>query len=249
MTRLPNTSMHRIAKLEHGRRYRTHGVVIHVMDGNLNGTIDWWSRRGNTIGAHLCVGKSKAVQTADLDAVCYHAPGANATWVGIEHEGTGHDSMARWTLRRTQRVLSANRCAWILYHYRCGTPKWGKNVKRHSEFGGSHPNCPGKGFPVILYMAAVNRAYNNLVKSRGKTWDKTSGEPTLRQGQTGPSVVTLKKLLYDKGYRNFSGENSSNRYNPFFGQHTAEVVRRFQRDRNMAPDGVVGPNTWTALRK
>lgn len=184
MTKAPNTYQHRIAKLEHGKRYRTRGVVIHVMDGpTIAGAISWWSRAGNRVGAHLCVDNSKAVQTADLDAICWHAPGdnmadpgkqsGNSEFVGIEHTGYGTDSYMRWLLRRKQRVLSANRTAWVLYHYRCGVPKWGHNVVRHSEFSRTdHKNCPGKSFPVKLYMAAVNRAYKNLVKSRGKKWTR-----------------------------------------------------------------------------
>lgn len=184
MTQLPNTKQHHIHQLEHGRRYRTRGVVIHVMDGTgYDGLLSWWGRRGNKVGAHVAIFKDFAVQTADLDQICYHAPGDNMAdpgvqsgnyeFIGIEHAGYGTDSMARWLLRRKQRVLSANRCAWILYHYRCGVPKWGHNVVRHSEFSRTtHKNCPGKGFPVILYMAAVNRAYRNLVKSRGKSWSR-----------------------------------------------------------------------------
>lgn len=184
MTTPPNTSRQIIPQIAHGKRYRTRGVVIHVMDGpTTEGAISWWKRRGNKVGAHLCVDNRKVVQTIDLDQIGYHAPGDNTAdpgtqfgnyeFIGIEHTGYGSDSFARWLLRRKQRVLSANRTAWILYHYRCGVPKWGHNVVRHSEFSRTtHKNCPGKGFPTILYMAAVNRAYKNLVRSRGKRWTR-----------------------------------------------------------------------------
>ena len=153
------------------------------MDGSLEGSISWWRRPGNKIGAHICIDNKKAVQTADLDAVCWHAPGdnmaqagsqlGNSQFIGIEHAGFGHDSYTRWLARRKQRVMSANRTAWILYHYKCGKPKWGVNVVRHSNFSGTtHRSCPGKSFPYRLYMLAVNRAYRNLVKSKGKKWTR-----------------------------------------------------------------------------
>jgi len=184
MTTPPNTPRHIIPQLDHGKRYRTRGVVIHVMDGpTIGGCIAWWSRRGNKVGAHLMVDNARCVQAVDLDHVAWHAPGDNMAdpgaqsgnyeFIGIEHTGFGTDSYVRWIARRKQRVISANRTAWILYHYRCGVPKWGHNVVRHSEFSRTtHKNCPGKGFPVKLYMMAVNRAYRNLVKSRGKSWSR-----------------------------------------------------------------------------
>jgi hypothetical protein len=70
-----------------------------------------------------------------------------------------------------QRKMSANRAAWVLYHYDCGAPKWGHNVVPHCAFpAGRHPGCPGPNFPRLLYMAAVKRAYRNLQLSRGKRW-------------------------------------------------------------------------------
>lgn len=172
MTRLPNTPLHNIQCVTHGRRSSTQGVVIHVADAPGTSNIENWFRdpRAGGVGAHVAVGIANVVQFCDLDAICYHAPGANSNWVGIEHVGTGTQSKARWVARRKQRVLSANRTAWILYHYRCGKPKWGVNIRRHSTFGGGHNNCPGESFPVWLYMGAVHRAYRNLVKSNGKTW-------------------------------------------------------------------------------
>lgn len=173
MTSLPNTKQHRLSNLDHGQRPRTLGVVIHVMDGDtISGAISWWSRRGNKVGAHVCVNNDVAIQTVDLDHVAYHSPGANFAWIGIEHTGRWWHT-SQWVRRRRQRVLSANRTAWILYHYKCGPPKWGGNIRRHSSFPTSHKLCPGPGFPVPLYMAAVNRAYRNLVKSKGRTWNKT----------------------------------------------------------------------------
>jgi hypothetical protein len=73
-------------------------------------------------------------------------------------------------------------------------------------------------------------------------------DPTLRQGQTGPSVVRLKKLLYTKGVRNFSGLKSSNRYDPYFSQYTKAAVKRFQANNDLTADGVVGASTWRKLR-
>lgn len=76
-------------------------------------------------------------------------------------------------------------------------------------------------------------------------------DPVLRRGSKGGSVLALKKLLYAKGIRRFSGSPSrpnSNRYSLAFGTNTAAAVRRFQKANGLPTDGVVGPKTWRALR-
>jgi hypothetical protein len=137
--------------------------------------------------------------------------------------------------------------------------KWGK--EHHALDIDSGPQAGRAGHVAEFYRSlGVPVAFNvsgepwhmdvrdeaKLVKAAkrlGAVW-----EPTLRRGQTGQSIVKLKKLLYDKGYRNFSGENSSNRYNPFFSKYTEEAVKRFQRKNNLGADGIVGPGTWTKLK-
>lgn len=183
MTTIPNTTQHRIGRIDHGKRTVTKGVIVHVMAGTLEGTLQWWAQTTHEAdGAHICIGLNRAVQTADLDAVCWHAPGdnnriigkqnGNHEFVGIEHEGLGSDTRRTWLNRRKQRILSANRCAWILYHYHLGVPRWNVNVGHHSDFPlGAHA-CPGAGFPDDVYISAARRAYRNLVKSDGKRWTR-----------------------------------------------------------------------------
>lgn len=184
MTTVPSTKQHRIKRIDHGHRGTTRGVVIHVMAGTLAGTLSWWADTSHEAdGAHLAIGLKEAVQTADLDAICWHAPGddvkipgtqnGNHEFIGFEHEGGGLDDRKTWIKRRKQRVMSANRCAWVCYHYHLGEPEWNKNVGEHSDFpAGGHP-CPGPGFPKDLYIKAAQRAYKNLVRSRGKRWTRT----------------------------------------------------------------------------
>lgn len=79
-----------------------------------------------------------------------------------------------------------------------------------------------------------------------------SSSPTLRRGQTGPSIVKLKKLLHKRGVGNFSGSAdraNSNRFDPFFGINTKRAVQRYQKKHGLKADGVVGPTTWTRLHK
>lgn len=105
---------------------------------------------------------------------------------------------------------------------------------------GLNPARTVRGESWHIEVSAANlRAY---AKKHG------AGDPVLRYRHKGPSVVRLKKLLHKNGIRNFSGKNNSNRYNPYFGMHTIEAVKRFQRKNDLNADGIVGASTWKALR-
>ncbi|NPV71308.1 MAG: glycoside hydrolase [Firmicutes bacterium] len=64
----------------------------------------------------------------------------------------------------------------------------------------------------------------------------------IKQGSSGPAVVTLQRLLSEKGY--YSG-----RADGVFGPGTKASVLAFQRDAGLRADGIAGPATLQALRK
>jgi Putative peptidoglycan binding domain/CHAP domain len=65
--------------------------------------------------------------------------------------------------------------------------------------------------------------------------------PTLRQGDIGADVADAQKLLTAKGFS--PGSTDGN-----FGPKTRAAVVAFQRANGLTADGVIGPNTWKALR-
>lgn len=67
------------------------------------------------------------------------------------------------------------------------------------------------------------------------------GEPLLSQGANGPAVAELQQLLAAAGCDPGPADGD-------FGPHTAAAVRMFQASRGLDVDGVVGPQTWGALR-
>jgi N-acetyl-anhydromuramyl-L-alanine amidase AmpD len=179
MVVLPNTRQSYESQVVHGKRARTKGVVIHTIEGTDEGAVSWFANpSAGGVGAHIVVGHAppRVVQLCDLDAVCWHAVGANSEYIGIEHEGCAADSKVTWMRRRKQRILSANRVAYICWHYGLGTPRKGFNVFGHIDFprGGHHD--PGPGFWVGgLYMAACRRAHKNLQRSNGRRWTRFGG--------------------------------------------------------------------------
>jgi N-acetyl-anhydromuramyl-L-alanine amidase AmpD len=169
-TKLPATEYKPIGRIQHGRRPVTNGVVIHDIEGGADGAFNYFSTSSpQGVGAHVIVGQKRVVQAADLDQICYHAINANSTKIGIEHEGYASYSKAVWLKSANRHLLrsSANRTAWICWHYKLGTPKHGRNVFGHYEIPGNDHVDPGKGWPWTFYMWLCVRAYKNLVK-KGK---------------------------------------------------------------------------------
>lgn len=66
--------------------------------------------------------------------------------------------------------------------------------------------------------------------------------PVLRQGAKGAAVVELQSLL------NRAGASPALVVDGDFGARTSGAVLAFQRGRGLTADGIVGPQTWAALR-
>jgi peptidoglycan hydrolase-like protein with peptidoglycan-binding domain len=64
--------------------------------------------------------------------------------------------------------------------------------------------------------------------------------PTVRKGSKGEAVKGLQNALRQRGVGHLDIDG-------VFGPATETAVRRFQRDANLAEDGIAGPDTWGAL--
>lgn len=73
------------------------------------------------------------------------------------------------------------------------------------------------------------------------TSTSTATDPILRQGDSGTVVTWLQQLLNAKGI-NIAVDG-------IFGNVTRAAVVQFQKQSGIATDGIVGPQTWQALRR
>jgi peptidoglycan hydrolase-like protein with peptidoglycan-binding domain len=64
--------------------------------------------------------------------------------------------------------------------------------------------------------------------------------PTIRRGDSGPAVRRAQNRLNMRGYEPGALDG-------LFGNRTHRAVRRYQSDRNLTVDGIVGPRTWARL--
>jgi peptidoglycan hydrolase-like protein with peptidoglycan-binding domain len=65
-------------------------------------------------------------------------------------------------------------------------------------------------------------------------------DPTIRRGSTGNPVRRAQKRLTLGGY-------DTGGVDGIFGAGTESAVRRFQGERSLTVDGVVGPRTWDEI--
>lgn len=177
MLRLRAAKYHPIACVAHGTRPRTYGVVIHTIEGSHDGAISWFSNPGaGGCGAHVVFGTrpGEVTQLCDLNAICWHAPGANYDRIGFEHEGYASYRREDWLTpaRKSMLKRSANRTAWVCWKYGLGRPRRRVNVHGHVDFPAGGHHDPGEGFPWKRYMRWANAAYFALKLTNGKAWTK-----------------------------------------------------------------------------
>lgn len=70
--------------------------------------------------------------------------------------------------------------------------------------------------------------------------DREAALPTLRSGSRGSAVQTLQTRLKARGY-------DPGFIDGIFGSRTDAAVKAFQRASGITVDGIVGPQTWSAL--
>ena len=70
------------------------GLVLHIMDGTLVGTIAWFNNPHAQASSHFAVGKvGTLVQFVDTENTAWTEASGNPYWISVECEGRGGDSL------------------------------------------------------------------------------------------------------------------------------------------------------------
>lgn len=104
------------------------------------------------------------------------------------------------------------------------------------------------GVAPHLHVSVMPAGYDPAAKMDPMPWLQGAREPqpqprderpVLRRGSRGEAVGDLQRALRRLGFALAIDDD--------FGPRTERAVIRFQRDRDLEPDGIVGPLTWRAL--
>jgi N-acetyl-anhydromuramyl-L-alanine amidase AmpD len=215
-----------------GRSESISAVVIHVTQGSYAGTISWFQNPDAEVSAHYVVRSSDGEVTQmvrDADTA-WHARSGNSYSVGIEHEGWVDDPA--WftdVMYRSSAALTAHLAD------RYGIPKDREHIVGHSEVPGNDHTDPGPNWDWDYYMELVGGT-----NDPGTPQLDFSSYSTLRTDATGAQVSALQYLLNANGFDAGTVDGD-------FGPATESAVRSFQTSRGLDADGIVGPQTWTAL--
>ncbi|WP_406090939.1 peptidoglycan-binding protein [Streptomyces sp. NBC_01013] len=217
-----------------GRTAAIDKVVIHVTQGSYAGSISWFQDPVSEVSAHYVVRSSdgQITQMVRDSDTAYHARSANASALGIEHEGFIDDpSWFTDSMYRSSAALTAYLCD------RYGIPKDRAHIIGHSEAPGNDHTDPGPYWDWTRYMELVGGSTGG-----GTGADELSftAYTTQRSGSTGAQVKAVQTLLNAQGYP--AGEADSS-----FGPATEGAVTAFQSAHGLDADGIVGARTWTAL--
>lgn len=169
MTKLYGAHQDILRRIEHGERSGTRFITVHDMEAdNIQAVRNYFATSSpDAVGAHLGIDKGvtrtpKVQQWADLDALVYHAKGANSESIGIELCGFASQPRRTWVLRRGQRIALAETIARLCHEYHLGEPRHkgsDKNVKGHVEIPAGGHTDPGPNFPWDLVMPLAVKRY------------------------------------------------------------------------------------------
>ena len=78
-------------------------------------------------------------------------------------------------------------------------------------------------------------------------YDEPYTRPTLRRGDNNEYVRVMQQYLVNDGYTLKPTKSAQDGCDGIFGADTEATLMAFQAERGINPDGICGPETWTAL--
>lgn len=156
MARMPAATWRPVPNCTKGGQQAVYGVVLHIMEGTLDGSDSWFRNPSSQASAHFGVGKDGRIyQWVDTADRAWAQSAGNRTWLSIEHEGHTGDTLTAAQLAATARIV-----AWA--HQEHGVllqptdSVTGRGVGWHGMGGadwGGHYDCPGN--PIKAQRAAI----------------------------------------------------------------------------------------------
>ncbi|MDT3395601.1 peptidoglycan-binding domain-containing protein [Streptomyces sp. B1866] len=236
-----------------GGQQSVHGVVVHIMDGSYGGTDSWFRNPDAEASAHFGTSRAGALcQWVDTADRAWAQAGGNRTWLSVENEGRGGDTLTDAQLDRCAAVLAWAHTTHSVPLQIAGSPS-GRGLGHHAMGGsawGGHTSCPGPR--VVAQLPEIVRRAQKLTgkPAPGKPAPYTppTFPPGLGPNKAKPSARPLQRALKAAGYLPKSVQESDN-----YGPATQAAVARFHnahpqyRAKGKPYDPAIGPHGWAHL--
>lgn len=254
------------SRYKSGERLTPKGVVLHSIgtpQPSAQVLRDYWQRGGSAYVVHYMVDNTRILRCMPENFKCWHvgSPG-NAQYLGIEMGEPAqirYTSGARFTVSdlaaAQQYAAAAYKNAVQLIAHLCRKYGWEPEsaVWTHAEItrrklsNTDHVDPQhlwdglGLGYDLTKLRKDVRAAMGGAAAPAAPA---AAERPTLCKGSTGDAVKTLQTRLTALGYS----------FEPYgadgvFGSLTETRVKAFQLTAGIGADGIVGPQTWSALDK
>lgn len=133
-----------------------YGVVLHIQDGNQQGSISWFRNPSSGVSSHFLVPKTgRAVQIVDTADKAWCQKAGNTNWLSVENEGHTGDVLTPSQVEQCAKILArAHRDYGVPLQQTDSTS--GRGLGWHGMGGaawGNHTSCPGA--PIVAQRGDI----------------------------------------------------------------------------------------------
>jgi hypothetical protein len=253
MARMPGATWRPVPNCTKGGQDSVRGVVLHVMAGTLDGSDSWFRNPAAQASAHFGVGKDGRIfQWVDTADRAWAQADGNRTWLSIEHEGQGGDSLTAKQLTATASIVAWMHKTHGVKLQNAESPS-GTGIGWHGMGGaawGGHTACPGTPIKnqrgAIIAAAGGNPAPPTPGGGGVARYQVTINGLKYGYGASGSQVTQVGKALVAHG----CGKHYSVGPGPDWGDADTENYADYQRSLGYTgtdADGVPGEATLKKL--
>lgn len=252
MARMPGATWRPVVNYTKGGQDEVRGVVVHIMDGTLEGSEAWFKNKNSQASSTFGVGKDGELrQWVDTADRAWAQAAGNRTYLSVENEGRGGDSLTSAQIKANAKVLY-----WA--HTKYGVPlqlakKAGDKGLAYHALGGSawggHTSCPGPKIVAQLddiVAEAKKLAGEKPAPKPSPVYAPYPGASYFKIGRTSKTITALGKALVKAGFKGYKFGPG-----PTFTATDKKAVKWFQEKQGWSgsdADGIPGPETWKRLK-
>lgn len=250
MARFSKATWHPVQNYTTDGQDQVLGLIVHIMEGSIDGTQSWFNNPSAQASSHFGNGKSGDLrQWVDTKDRAWAQAAGNRTYLSIENEGSTPDALTPQQVENVAQVL-----AWA--HKLYGVPLQKANAPGEHGLGwhgmggdawGGHFDCPGDHiraqFDEIIARAEA------IVGAPGPTptpiYAPFPGRGFFHLGQDNALITEMGKALIRAGYKA--------RYTPTPNFTRADLAAYSWWQRKLGysgsdADGYPGPTSWAQLK-